>query len=384
MTVTPITCDNCGAKYKLPESFTGSQAKCQKCGSVIDVQKQRGPSQSAVTPASPAAKPAAARPAAAAKPAVDRSKETTKAERPARPARADKAAKGDDGGGEDRKGRRGEREKPAKKNNNTPLLLGGVGLLAIVVVVVIFMMKKEPPKQDSTAEKPTVEKPADKPAEKPADKPAEKPADKPAEVPADKPAEKPADKPADKPAEPPATKPTDASATPDAPAAASDGPWEKMSNPPKSAEDLTDPKTYPEVVWPESIDAAKKASIQAYCQEIRDGGRAGIQAKQKLMEPDNEFPALFGMVEQLRLLDYRNDNDTMTGFEFNKLLEEILFEINVRFASAQIGEQISLKKAEWNNRTVKAWIAFLAKCPDADTFKKDRTARKAKAAAKDK
>ena len=41
MNVIPITCDNCGAKYKLPPTFTGAQAKCQKCGSVIDVASQR-------------------------------------------------------------------------------------------------------------------------------------------------------------------------------------------------------------------------------------------------------------------------------------------------------------------------------------------------------
>jgi hypothetical protein len=381
MTVTPITCDNCGAKYKLPETFTGSQAKCQKCGSVIDVQKQRGQS-AAAAPASAAAKPATARPAAAAKPAVDRSKEPAKSDRSARPVRASKGAKAEAAGTEERKGRRGEREKPAKKNN-TPMLLGGVGLLAVVVVVVVMMMKKDDkPNTENTANAPNAAKPAEKPVEKPAEKPTEKPAEKPADQPAATPSEKPAEKPADKPAAKPADASTPANA--DASSPASDGPWEKMSNPPKSAEDLTDPKTYPEVSWPESIDAAKKASIQAYCQEIRDGGRAGIQAKQKLVEPANEFAALFGMVEQLRLLDYRNDMDTMTGFEFNKLLEEILFEINVRFASAQIGEQISLKKAEWNNRTVKAWIAHVATYPDEDSFKKARAARKAKAAAKDK
>ncbi|MGB3966925.1 MAG: MJ0042-type zinc finger domain-containing protein, partial [Planctomycetota bacterium] len=73
MTALSITCDNCGAKYKLPESFTGAQAKCQKCGSVIDVQKQR-----AATGAAAATPAAAAKPAAAARPAIDRSKEAPK------------------------------------------------------------------------------------------------------------------------------------------------------------------------------------------------------------------------------------------------------------------------------------------------------------------
>ncbi|MFN9758232.1 MAG: TIGR00266 family protein, partial [Planctomycetota bacterium] len=58
MTVYQIACDNCGAKYKLPETFAGKQAKCQKCGSVIEVQKQREAASAAA--AAPAAKPAAA------------------------------------------------------------------------------------------------------------------------------------------------------------------------------------------------------------------------------------------------------------------------------------------------------------------------------------
>ena len=60
MTVIPITCDNCGAKYKLPPTFKGSQAKCQKCGSVIDVAKQREAAEAGGD----------AKPAAAAKPAA--------------------------------------------------------------------------------------------------------------------------------------------------------------------------------------------------------------------------------------------------------------------------------------------------------------------------
>ena len=88
MTVIPITCDNCGAKYKLPPTFKGSQAKCQKCGSVIDVAKQREAAE-----AGGDAKPAAAaKPAAKARPAVDRSKGRA-AGASARKAAADKPAR---------------------------------------------------------------------------------------------------------------------------------------------------------------------------------------------------------------------------------------------------------------------------------------------------
>lgn len=56
MSTLSITCDNCGSKWKLPESFSGATAKCQKCGSAIDVARQRaGDGEPA---GSPAARPA--------------------------------------------------------------------------------------------------------------------------------------------------------------------------------------------------------------------------------------------------------------------------------------------------------------------------------------
>jgi len=123
----PIVCDNCGAKYKLPESFTGSQSKCQKCGSVIAVDAQR--QQTSI--ASAAARPATgARPAVARAPEAPRSAERT----------AGKTARSEESGprssaGRDRPGR-GRRDAPAKKKSSLPLILGGIALLAIVAVVV--------------------------------------------------------------------------------------------------------------------------------------------------------------------------------------------------------------------------------------------------------
>jgi len=122
----PIVCDNCGAKYKLPESFTGSQSKCQKCGSVIAVDAQR---QQASTAS------AAARPATGAKPAVARSAEAPRpAERAAGKSTRSESPGARSGAGRDRAGR-ARREAPAKKSK-TPLIVGGIVLLAIVAVVV--------------------------------------------------------------------------------------------------------------------------------------------------------------------------------------------------------------------------------------------------------
>ena len=134
MTALQIHCDNCGAKYRLPENFTGTQSKCQKCGSVIDVAKQRA---SADSPAG-AMPAAAARPASAARLAVDRSKEVPKPveRRPTRtesPPRAASTA----GEGDRSRSRRGRGERQTKRGSAMKFVIGGVGLLAIIVVVVL-------------------------------------------------------------------------------------------------------------------------------------------------------------------------------------------------------------------------------------------------------
>jgi hypothetical protein len=123
----PIVCDNCGAKYKLPESFTASQSKCQKCGSVINVDAQRQPASTAS---------AAAKPATGARPAVARSAE------PPRPTersneRASRSARSEAGR---ERGSRGRRDAPPKKSS-LPLVLGGIGLL-VVAAIVVWALKR--------------------------------------------------------------------------------------------------------------------------------------------------------------------------------------------------------------------------------------------------
>ena len=390
MTFLPIQCDNCGAKYKLPESFSGSQAKCQKCGSVIDVAGQRAAGAAPVAPA--AAKPAAARPAtakpAAARPAVERS---AKAERPARAGKG-RAGK-DDGDDKPARGaRRGRGDGEAKKSNSMPLILGGVGLVAVVVVVVLMMNKGDKPDATDTAannaSKPAASQPAEKPAEKPVQKPAEKPAEQPAaQQPAEKPAEKPADAAADKPTEKPAeaSKPTDASAAPDVPDTGEPKlPWQKMRNPPQTMDQVTDPKSYPEIQWPASVDDATKGKIRALLEDVAGGGVAGIRAKPQLLEREIRFAAMFGVVEKLRTLNYRDTFDSQVAFELNKVLEEITAGLNARFAPVEATEDIHPAKAEWNTRTVNGWIGLLGKYPDEDTFQKDRAERVKKQAEENK
>ena len=49
----PIVCANCGAKYRLPETFKSDRAKCKACGASIDVASQREskPDEAAAQPA---------------------------------------------------------------------------------------------------------------------------------------------------------------------------------------------------------------------------------------------------------------------------------------------------------------------------------------------
>jgi hypothetical protein len=379
MSTLPITCDNCGAKYKLPESFAGSHAKCQKCGSVIDVQKQRGG-----TGAPAAAKPAAARPAAA-RPATEK----PAAARSTAPARAGRASKGGDEAPARGRRERGERGEP-KKGNMTPVLLG-VAALAAIGAGAFFLLRdggQPPADTNQQASANASAKPAEKPAEKPAAKPAEKPAEYHAAAPAVPPADAQAAKPADpagtppaKPSDAGAAKPADANAS--APDVADDPsqpkrPWQKMRNPPASLDQVTDPKSYGEVPWPASVDDAKKQEIRGLAEDVAGGGRAGIRARGKLLELD--YPAMFGIVEKLRTIDYRSAEESMVAFELNKLLEEITFELNARFEPVEISETIPPAKAEWNTRTVKAWIDLMGSFQDEAKFKEGRAARKKKAA----
>lgn len=385
MSVIPITCDNCGAKYKLPPTFKGTQAKCQKCGSVIDVAKQRESAGSDSSPAA-AAKPAAARPAAAAKPAVDRSKSRTggrktaaasskaaaaspKADKPARggSSRSRRGAKDDDGEDTPRRGRE-------KKKDNTPMIIGGVGLLALIVVVAVMMMGGDDPKKDSneTAAGNKQANAADANANKgedgtlPAPGAGTKPEDaaKPEEV--AKPVETPA----------PAPTPVDNGDPADNgdPNVKKER-WQKQKNPPQTMGEIrTVVEMYGEVQWPESIDAAKKAEIMEIAGDLSvDGGIGSIRAKAKLVKAG--YAGLFGILEILNKLDYRQPGPGAFGFELNKAIEDITGGLNAGYAAVQADEEMHPAKALWNTKTAGAWMKVFAKWPDEATFTKKKRAR---------
>ena len=124
----------------------------------------------------------------------------------------------------------------------------------------------------------------------------------------------------------------------------------------------------------DSSAATEKAEIMEIVDDLDvTGGIRSIRAKAKLVKAG--YPGLFGILEALQKLDYRQASDAAFGFELNKALEDITGGLNARYAAVQADEQLHPAKALWNTKTVKAWMATFAKWPDAAAFKKAKTAR---------
>ena len=442
MTVIQITCENCGAKYKLPETFKGSQAKCQKCGSVIDVAKQRDAAASGEDAA----------PAAAAKPAVDRSKGRGAAARKATGGasgakaageRQGRAGRGrtalDDDGGEERP-RRGGRE---KKKDNTAMIISVAGgaLLLIAGAFFLFMGDDEKtgeeqanteaaskaqdgattdPKAGDASQAGAAQAGAAEGGGADAGQSADAKLDalvamvkeqasklgvdeaaisedevkkmlkeqlEAQGVDLDKlpdammqtiaaglsaalggdaasGAAAAAPEPADAPA-------PDAVPMPDGPKE----PWMKQKNPAQTMADvLSAAELYGDVQWPESIDAKVKAELQGKAEDLDvNGGIRHIRAKNALAEAG--YPALFAILERLHGLDYRNAEDAAFGFELNKVIEDITGGLNARYSAVQAGEEVHPAKAQWNTKTVNAWMVTFAKWPDEAAFTKAKKER---------
>ncbi|MEQ1631468.1 MAG: hypothetical protein ABL997_03785 [Planctomycetota bacterium] len=394
MSVLAIACDNCGAKYRLPESFSGDKAKCQKCGSVIDVAAQRKASGPAPAPAKVA--PAKAAPAPAAAP-VARSARTARTENPpaakaeAAPARTARAGRQKDAAPEAKdnqaKGSRRDRseggEREPKKSNTMLLVGGGIAAIAIVAVIVVLGPgKKDASKTDTAAAvtnqdagKPNAEKPTPTPEPAPVAKtePKVEPKTEPAAVEASA-------KPADAKTEPAiATPDKQAPAKVETPAQpADDGtPKEKWErNTTKSLDEVFDPKTLGELSWPAEADDAQRESVRALVAAVVDGGKPARSAKTELEKLG--YFAAFGIAEKLRQLDYKSSSDQMTAWEFNKVLETIFAGLNAGFVAVEDGADLDPRKADHNARTAEAWGKFLSKYPtkaEFDSWRKERLKR---------
>jgi hypothetical protein len=153
----PVQCQNCGARYKIPETFKSDAAKCKGCGTMIDVKSVRDAGAGADTgnnDAKPQAAPAkptggTRKPRKTATASSSKRRRAEVDDEPAKAAstrgtrRRGRRGADDDAGnhagndaGEGEEGGRGRYE---KKKDNTPMIaaitIGGLG----VVVAAIFM-----------------------------------------------------------------------------------------------------------------------------------------------------------------------------------------------------------------------------------------------------
>lgn len=151
-------CQQCNARFKIPATFQGTKAKCNKCGGVVVVgaAAPAAATPQKPTPAAPAAKATAGAPKSGAAPAGSRAARPAAGGRNAgargartRPGRAGRGAHADD-------------DAPAKSNN--ALFIGiGVAVLAIGGAAIYFMTRggEKPIVPITTANAPAQQKPAD-------------------------------------------------------------------------------------------------------------------------------------------------------------------------------------------------------------------------------
>jgi len=290
-----IVCDNCGAKYRLPASFSGDRAKCQKCGSAIDVAAQKALATApAVAPAAAPARPAAKTPASAARAA--RGERAPRGERPARSARADASRS--------RRGKR-EQDEPKKKGHSMLLVGGGVAALAIVAVIVVLSTsnRNEP--------KPGAPDAATTPA---------------------------------------SAQHTDPGHAADA---ASSARWQ--NEPAKTMADVYRPQELGALSWPADVAAAVQTESRALAADVGAGHAAAARPKLEQLG----YPAVFAILEALRQLDYTAVADQQKAAELNKALEAICAGKGAGFVGVATDGPLDPRLASWNARTNKVWAQWL-------------------------
>jgi hypothetical protein len=258
-----------------------------------------------------------------------------------------------------------------------PMILGGVGLVAIIAIGAFLMSGDDKKAADETAQANSADKAAasnkdDKQAQQVTPKEDAKPVEAAAPTDSEKPAESSAPPPTESAPKKPVAAPEPVD--PNAPKVRKE-PWQKQKNPPESMADVrTALEMYGAVQWPESIDAAKKAEIMGMVEDLDvDGGIRSIRAKAKLVKEG--YAGVFGLLECLSKLDYRQSSGSAFGFELNKALEDITGGLNARYAAVQADEEMHPAKALWNTKTVKAWMKTFAQWPDEAAFMKSKKAR---------
>ncbi len=407
MSLPPIVCQNCGAKYKLPESFTSDKAKCKACGAVIDVAAQRAETtkqRSATASARPAAaRPASARPAtplaAPAHPKTESPKPTRSARGRPRPGaaaaeatapaarrgrRGARTEDGDEGEGTGRRGR--SRREPAGRGGNKGVMIGSaIGLVAIVIVGIVILMKQgggDQPAKTDTANSEAAKPDAANPDAGKTDA-AKTDAGDTGEHAADATDQPSATTPSESAPESTDTKAAEASAK-----TAETAPPKDQTPPADGAkitskDQLFDPKTETQPLeYPPEVTAEQRAHIEQLVQTAMDGSGASPRAMNELA--DIGYYGLYGLVNGLRQIDYTDSFQSMTAFAINKKLEEMTYGLAVDYRPPQVGEDQPLDDVNYDAKTVGVWIDTIRnKLPTKEAFDKWIETRK-KMRAKDK
>jgi len=337
-----IQCQNCGAKYKIPEAFKGDSAKCKQCGSTIDVTAQR---QTA------ADEPAAAQPAERGSPRrSETSAGSTRGDRGARrssrrrrgekeqaePAAAKAAAAP---GGRRRRGHRGEdtdgdgddqggSPRRARKKDPTPIVVGAIiGVLAIVAVTLVYTGwdqvtdKIKLPGQEekyAAAQKRKAEAAEKERQERQAAAQAEH----------DRLAKEAADK---------------ASAAKKAKEAAAKK--KKVTAKAEKLEDIFNPGTLAKVPWSDAVKADRQKELDELVATAMDSGLPGIRAQRKL--EDTGWAALPALTNKLLTFDYKTTKGNNDAFVLSQIVERITG-WDPQMATMTQGEKIEVKVAHEN------------------------------------
>jgi hypothetical protein len=327
----PIQCQNCGAKYKIPETFPGDFAKCKACGTKIDVKAARG-GQS--TQAETSSRSSTKRTTGGSR----KPRATAEAKASSRPKRGEDKATGSTGRRGAAAGKRkkddseegGRRGYEKKKDNSNMLLLGSVGALAIVSVIAFLMWGggEEPAKTPTKTAKKVVDTPKDTTVDAKATAEAEKAA-------ADKAA-------ADKAA-------ADKAAAAKKKAAAK--PKIKKASEIETAADVFKPSTLDKLPNAEGTSEEDVVTINEQLDNLKEGGGLSfIRAPRKLQEIGAKMIPL--AVNRMMTLDYSKAEENQYAFAISEAIKG-LTEFELAFDPARIVSEFKLTQGHDNAKKVK-------------------------------
>ncbi|MEE2885884.1 MAG: hypothetical protein VX951_00500 [Planctomycetota bacterium] len=336
----PIQCQNCGAKYKIPETFPGDFAKCKACGNKMDVNAARGAKSTA--PDSEASATASHTTGGTRKPRQGTEARTgtrrKRGEEEASPKKSRRAASGssrrsrrgaDDNAEEEEEetGRRGQR----KKKDNTPLILGvSLGVLAVVVVI-MFMMWGDDDKTTQTKNQKAAKN--DKVATKPAEDATKKAAEEAAKA-----------------------KAAEAAKAEAAEAAAKKKAAKKKLDIKKVADvmtaaDIFKPATLDKLPPAKDTTEEELTAINEQLDLLKEGGGLGfIRAPGKLKVIGAKMIPL--AVNRLMTLDYSKVEDNQYAFAISEAIKG-LTEFELAFDPARIIDEFTIKQGHTNATKVK-------------------------------